>query len=395
MTHRSAKLTFWGARGSTPTPEHGRYGGNTPCLALTAPDGTHFILDCGTGLRSLGNHLTRWNTHHAMDAHILVTHYHWDHIQGIPFFHPFFEPQNTFHLYSFQSETLGRDSLRQALEGQLSGPYFPIDAKAMTAPRFFHEVGGKESWEIGTTRLSTEWLNHPQKCLGYRLDTTAGSIVYATDNEPGAAEFDRNLRKLAHQADLLIYDAQYSPEQLSSTRKGWGHSSWLEAVKVARDCKVRNLVLFHHDPESSDRMIDGYLSAARNEFAATWAATEGMSVKFSDRGVEVTLPSSRSGQRRRLRFSAVVMGQAEDGTDFEEKAVVRDLTFQGAYLCLKSRPRLQSEVRVVVEATGEGNRASALSFRGTVVHCDGAQEKSQNGIGVVFVEDGEQGPPRD
>jgi hypothetical protein len=191
------------------------------------------------------------------------------------------------------------------------------------------------------------------------------------------------------------YDAQYSPEQLSSTRKGWGHSSWLEAVKVARDCKARNLLLFHHDPESSDRTIDGYLSAARGEFPATWAATEAMTVKLSDRGVDLALPASRAGQRRRLRFAAVVAGQTEDGSDFQEKAVVRDLTFQGAYICLKSRPRLQSEVRVIVEAAGEGNQASALAFRGTVVHCDSGREKSQNGIGVVFVEDTEQGLPRD
>jgi phosphoribosyl 1,2-cyclic phosphodiesterase len=393
----SAKLAFWGVRGSTPTPEreNGRYGGNTPCVELTAPDGTSFILDCGTGLRSLGNRWGRSNGHHAVDAHILVTHYHWDHVQGIPFFHPFFEPQNSFYLYGFQSEHLGPNSLKQALEAQMASPYFPVNANSMTATRSFREVSGGDSWDVGTTRVTTAWLNHPQKCLGYRLDTTAGSIVYATDNEPGCAEFDRNLRKLAHEADVLIYDAQYSPEQLSSTRKGWGHSSWLEAVKVARDCKARNLVLFHHDPESSDRTLDGYLSAARGEFPATWAATEAMTVKFSDKMAEVTLPASRAGQRRRLRFGAVVVGQTEDGTDFEEKAVVRDLTFQGAYLCLKSKPRLQSEVRVMVEAAGEGNRASALSFRGTVVHCDSGWEKAQNGIGVVFVEETEQGMPRD
>jgi phosphoribosyl 1,2-cyclic phosphodiesterase len=397
MTHSAAKLVFWGVRGSTPTPEreNGRYGGNTPCVELTAPDGTHIILDCGTGLRVLGNRWAQSNGAGGGDSHILVTHYHWDHIQGIPFFHPFFEPQNHFHLYSFESRYLGPDSLRKALESQLTSPYFPVDANAMSAQRTFQEVNGGDSWQMGRVRVTCARLNHPQGCLGYRLETTAGSVVYATDNEPDGGEYDKNLRNLAQGADVLIYDAQYSPEQLASTRKGWGHSSWLEAVKIARECKVASLLLFHHDPDSSDRMIDGFLSAARQEFPATWAATEGMSVNLSERGVDVKLRESRVGLRRRLRFSAIVSGMDEDGRKFEEKAVVRDLSLLGAYLCLSSRPRLQSELRVVIEASGEGNRASAMAFRGTVVHCDLGREKTQNGVGVLFVEETESGHPRD
>jgi len=397
MTHTSAKLIFWGVRGSTPTPEreNGRYGGNTPCLELTAPDGISFILDCGTGLRALGNRWTRTNGGQSIGAHILVTHYHWDHIQGIPFFHPFFEPQNTFHFYSFESEYLGRNSLRQALESQLASPYFPVNVNTMTAPRCFREVSGGETWNVGTTRITAAWLNHPQKCLGYRLDTTAGSVVYATDNEPGVPEFDVNLRKLAKGADVLIYDAQYSPEQLASTRKGWGHSSWLEAVKVARDSGAANLILFHHDPESSDRTVDGYLSAARSEFPLTWAATEAMSIAVSKAGVSVALPSTRAGQRRQLRLAAVVSGQTEDGASFQESAEVRDLSFHGAYLCLKSKPRLQSEVRMLVDAGGQHSQPNALSFRGTVVHCDGHGKEAEHGIGVAFIEEAEPGPPRD
>jgi len=212
---------------------------------------------------------------------------------------------------------------------------------------------------------------------------------------PDGGEYDINLRRLAREADVLIYDAQYSPEQLASTRRGWGHSSWLEAVKIARECRVHNLLLFHHDPDSSDRTIDGFLSAARQEFPATWAATEGMCINLSDRGVEVKLRESRVGLRRRLRFTATVSGQDEDGKKFEEKAVVRDLSLLGAYLALTSRPRLQSELRVVIEAAGESNRATALSFRGTVVHCDLGREKTQNGVGVLFVEETESGLPRD
>jgi phosphoribosyl 1,2-cyclic phosphodiesterase len=397
MTHQVAKLVFWGVRGSTPTLERDtwRYGGNTPCLELTAPDGTNFILDCGTGLRMLGNHLTEKRRGMGIEAHILVTHYHWDHIQGIPFFHPFFESQNRFHFYSFQSKYLGPNSLEQVFAAQLASPYFPVDVTMMTAARDFREVADAESWEIHGTHITSRYLNHPQGCLGYRIDTTGGSIVYATDNEPGDHTCDQNLRQLAHGADVLIYDAQYSPEQLASDRKGWGHSSWLEGVKIAREAKVRNLILFHHDPDSPDKVVDGFLSAARQEFPATWAATEGMSINLSERGVAVDMKETRLGIRRRLRFTATVSGQTEDGRPFEEKATVRDISLQGAYLALHSRPRLQSEVRVVIEASSDPTISSVMTLRGTVVHFELGREKNQNGVGVVFVEDPDPGRPRD
>jgi phosphoribosyl 1,2-cyclic phosphodiesterase len=396
MTHNTAKLVFWGVRGSTPTLEREtwRYGGNTPCLELTAP-GAHFILDCGTGLRILGN---KWNETHqgqSLEAHILVTHYHWDHIQGIPFFHPFFEAQNKFRFYSFQSKYLGPNSLRQVLEQQLASPYFPVDASMMSAQRTFQEITGGDKFEVHGTKISTCWLNHPQGCLSYRLDTPGGSIVYATDNETGVPELDKNLKQFAHGADVFIYDAQYSPEQLASSRKGWGHSSWLEGVKIVREAKARNLILFHHDPDSRDKTVDGFLSAARQEFPATWAATEGMAITLSERGVSVELREARLGQRRRLRFGASVSGQTADGTPFEEKATVRDISLQGAYLALNHLPRLQSELRVVIEAAGDPTHSSVLSLRATVVHCDPGREKHLNGVGVVFIEEADAGTPRD
>ncbi len=407
MTNNTANLVFWGVRGSTPTLDRDtwRYGGNTPCVELTAPGGGHFILDCGTGLRMLGNRLRgqnggRWSEGHegGVEAHVLVTHYHWDHIQGIPFFHPFFEGQNCFHFCSFQSKYLGRNSLRQVLEAQLASPYFPVDVSTMKSKRSFRDVSGGEKWEVEGTEITAAWLNHPQGCLGYRLDTPVGSVVYATDNEPGVPEFDGNLRALAQGADVLIYDAQYSPEQLATSRKGWGHSSWLEGVKVARESNVSHLVLFHHDPDSSSRVVDGFLSAARQEFPMTWAAMEGMALTLSDHRVDVRLPESRLGPRRRLHFAATVSGQRDDGSAFEEKATVRDLSLQGAYLCLSSRPRLQSELRVEIETAGEQDGSSVLSLRASVVYCEAGRDKSGsggNGVGVVFVEDGGLEPPRD
>jgi phosphoribosyl 1,2-cyclic phosphodiesterase len=401
MTQNLTKVVFWGVRGSTPTVERDswRYGGNTSCVELTTPEGVRFIFDCGTGLRTLGNYLhalngrwTKWRGDAGMEAHVLVTHYHWDHIQGIPFFHPFFEAQNRFHFYSYESNYLGRNSLRQVLEAQLAKPYFPVDLSMMAAERSFREVGGGDRWDIEETHVRTAWLNHPQGCLGYRVDTAIGSVVYATDNEPGAPEFDENLRILAQGADVLIYDAQYSPEQLASTRKGWGHSCWLEGVKIARESKVKNLVLFHHDPDSSSATVDGFLSAARQEFASTWAAMEGMSITLNGRGANVVLPEGRLGQRRRLGFTALVSGCTEEGTPFEEKATVRDVSVQGAYLFLTKRPRLQSELRVVIQGTDD---QGAVSLRATVTHCETRGNKGQNGVGVFFIEDAEPEPPRD
>jgi phosphoribosyl 1,2-cyclic phosphodiesterase len=389
MSSTETTVVFWGVRGSTPAPHPSswRYGGNTPCVEVkTSPD-TRFILDCGTGLRLLGNRWEEKSTEHGIDAHILVTHYHWDHIQGIPFFHPFYQSQNRFHFYSFQSKYLGPESLSKALEAQVASPYFPVNLSMMTAAREFREISGGDQFEVNGTRVTARWLNHPQGCLGYRLDTPGGSIVYAPDNEPGVPEFDENLRQLAAGADVLICDAQFSPEQLATSRKGWGHSSWLECVKLARQAKAQNLFLFHHDPDSSDKMVDGYLLAAREEFKPSWAAMEGMTISLSEKGVDVALKDSRVGQRRRLRFSATISGIGEDGKSFEEKATVRDMSLHGAYLALTNRPALQSDVRVIIEASTADSHPSLLSLRGTVVYTEPATEKYKTGVGVLFVED--------
>jgi phosphoribosyl 1,2-cyclic phosphodiesterase len=216
-----------------------------------------------------------------IEAHIFVTHYHWDHIQGIPFFAPLYFTRNQFHFYGFRSEFLGQDSLRRVFEAQMSLPYFPVDLKAMSARRRFREISGGDSFELCGTRVTTRWLHHPQGCLGFRFETAAGTIVYATDNEPGEPEFDRNLRELAEGADILINDAQYTAEQFTAHR-GWGHSTWLEGVRLAKAAGVKNLILFHHDPDSSDQMVDGILREARSEFENCWAAAEGMVLSLED-----------------------------------------------------------------------------------------------------------------
>src|SRR5260221_2248807 len=288
MTAPIAKLSFWGVRGSTLTvdPTTWRYGGNVPCLELIAPDGTQFILDCGTGLRMLGNRgaspttspSTSPNTGSSSKAHIFVTHYHWDHIQGIPFFAPLYAENNEFHFYSFRSKFLGRDSLKQVFEAQMAVPYFPVDLSAMNAKRKFKERGGGDTFRIGENEITTARLNHPQGCLGFRIETSAGSVVYATDNEPGDPKLDQSLRELAAGADIFINDAQYTPEQLATTRKGWGHSSWLDGARVAKEVGAKTLVLVHHDPDSTDRKVETIFKHAGEEIDSLFYPSEGIGI---------------------------------------------------------------------------------------------------------------------
>jgi phosphoribosyl 1,2-cyclic phosphodiesterase len=389
MTAPIAKLSFWGVRGSTPTvdPATWRYGGNTPCLELIAPDGTQIILDCGTGLRMLGSRWVAPNGGKAAQTHILVTHYHWDHIQGVPFFSPLYVENNEFHFYSFRSKFLGRDSLKQVFEAQMALPYFPVDMSAMSAKRKFKEVEGGDSFKVGENKITTRWLNHPQGCLGFRIETPAGTVAYATDNEPGDAKLDESLRELAAGADIFINDAQFTPEQLKTTKKGWGHSSWLEGAKVARQAAAKTLVLFHHDPDSTDRMVDSILRQAREEFDSVFAASEGMVITLGAPGdsVQAHMPGTRTVLRREAQFRAKVSGVTEGGKDFEEETVVRDISLQGALLSLKHLPRLQSELLVTMEAPGSDGMQS-MKLRGYVVRIDAGGEKERRAVGVVFTD---------
>jgi phosphoribosyl 1,2-cyclic phosphodiesterase len=385
MPSNVAKISFWGVRGSTPTVDRAiwRYGGNTPCLELVTPDGSRIILDCGTGLRTLGN---CWAAaERQIDAQILVSHYHWDHIQGIPFFAPLYSPENKFHFYSFRSEFLGRDSLKRVFEAQMAHPYFPVDLSAMSAEREFTELAGGDSFRVGDTTVKTCWLNHPQGCLGFRIETPAGVIVYATDNEPGNREYDYHLRALAEGADIFINDAQYTPEQLAK-HKGWGHSSWLEGVRIAEAAGVRNLVLFHHDPDSSDRAVDEILRDARGRWESTWAAAEGMVMTLGEEQVDVSIPASRASLRRETHFRAQVSGFTQEGRAFQEETVIRDLSLHGALIYLDHTPKLQSELGVMLVNPNGSDQEKNLTLRGYVVRIEPGPEKDQVGVGIVFAD---------
>ena len=237
MTNPVAKLSFWGVRGSTATVDPATWRLWRKHALRRIDDAGRdcnwsWIVAPGCGIWARVGARIKNIRRVIHETHFLVTHYHWDHIQGIPFFTPLYSDQNEFHFYSFRSEFLGRDSLKQVFETQMAQPYFPVDLSAMNAKRRFQEVADGDAFYIGENRVSVRALNHPQGCLGFRIETAAGTVVYATDNEPGNPELDKSLRELAAGADIFINDAQYTPEQLAGAKRGWGHSSWKEGVKV-------------------------------------------------------------------------------------------------------------------------------------------------------------------
>ena len=272
------QIRFWGVRGSTPAPqpENMRYGGNTSCVEVRLGDQV-YVFDCGTGFRVLGQALRREFQERPVSAHVFVSHFHWDHIQGLPFFGPLYDnPQNHF---KFHCSSRTR-SLKQVFEEQMTSPFFPVGRNEMQARQDFYDLD-EGRIQLGEVSLQAAWLNHPQGCMGFRLESRDGVVVYATDNEPGHEVFDKNVRQLAAGADVLIYDAQYLPEEYEARRRGWGHSHWREAINVVMESGAKELVLFHHDPDHDDACIDKVVKEARNYYPRVRAAAEGTTIEVS------------------------------------------------------------------------------------------------------------------
>lgn len=263
------KIRFWGVRGSIPSPGAStvKYGGNTSCLQVEM-DGRNVIFDAGSGIRPLGLYLAK---NGMLRLHLFLSHVHWDHIQGFPFFLPALNPGNEIHIYGLENADA---SLGEILAGQMEGPHFPVSIRHMGSKIRFHDVkeGATTQIKDGPTVLATvkmSHLNHPNGVVGYRLSEkeTGRSLVFATDTEHYDDRIDSALVNLARNADLLIYDGQYTPEEYAGgkgipSHKTWGHSTWKAGIETALDAGVKRLIITHHDPAHSDGFIDNMVAAA-------------------------------------------------------------------------------------------------------------------------------------
>ncbi len=266
----SLDIAFWGVRGSTPTPIASNlgFGGNTSCFQIQSGRDS-IIIDAGSGIRELGRTLKG-----VRDIDIFLTHFHWDHILGIPFFAPLFLPNFTVTFHSFPTPS----EIQSRLHVQMSAPFFTLDFDQAAAKREFRDVS--QVFSKGALQVTAFPLNHPQGAVGYRVEAGARRIVIATDVEHGNAKLDKTLREYAEGADLLVYDAQYTPEEYEA-RRGWGHSHYAEAANVARDAGVKQLLLSHHDPTHTDTDMARIEQQARALFENTFAAREHQTISLS------------------------------------------------------------------------------------------------------------------
>lgn len=264
------KLRFWGVRGSIPTPvaENLGFGGNTACIELRTEQGI-VAIDAGTGARNLGVALEREFQNRTLALSLLLTHFHWDHIQGLPYFAPLYKASNNIAIYAGRPA----DEVRGLLTGQMATPYFPVQFDFVTSVSRFVELPAA-GIDIAGLRVRPFPLYHPQGATGFRIEWNGCAIVHACDTEHGDPVLDKTIREYSQNADLLIYDAQFTPNEYQ-TKKGWGHSTWEEAVRIARECKVKRLVLFHHDPGHDDTCLTEMERQARSQFENTDAAKEG------------------------------------------------------------------------------------------------------------------------
>ncbi len=249
------RVKFWGTRGSiaTPGPSTVRYGGNTTCVEVLLENDTRIVIDAGTGIRRLGESLMY--SPEDQPIHLFLTHSHWDHVQGFPFFRPAYDRSRSIRIYGFHQ---AYDKLREILTNQMESKYFPVDFSDLNARIEFIEITD-ETYEIAGTRISAIANNHPGTAHGFRITENNRSLVFLTDNElrpadPPTTAWPRFVEFCA-EANLLIHDAMYSDEELEA-RRGYGHSSYRQALDLAIESKVHTCVLFHHDPDHDDETVD-------------------------------------------------------------------------------------------------------------------------------------------
>lgn len=269
------RIRFWGVRGTVPTPGPAtvRYGGNTPCLDVLTSNQQTIILDAGTGIRLLGETLGL-EYPGGVEATILLSHTHWDHIQGLPFFKPLRSRRNRIKL-------IGPKRMNRRLEDivsrQFQEPYMPFAYRSLAATLDVLEVDAGEMITLDEQLIVTAVeLNHPGGCLGFRIQDQETVLAYLTDTGWYKGPFGANIMELVRDADLLIHDSFFTNPELAESFVDWGHSSWQEAVRLAEDANVKALGLFHYAPDATDDALDLMLEEARNVFSGTFLTREGM-----------------------------------------------------------------------------------------------------------------------
>lgn len=284
-------VTIWGCRGSLPSPGASklRYGGDTTCVEVRLDDGTLLVLDAGTGIREFGVS----GCSGVKAVHLLLTHLHMDHVEGFPFFSPLWSPDTELHIWGPPSPML---SLKERLAKYMSPPLFPIDLHDVPASTSFHDLPN-EPWTIGSATVLASAVEHPGPTVGYRIEENGRVFAFMPDHEPAAlGDFVNESPDwidgyaIAENADVLMHDAQYTDEEYS-TRRGWGHSSYADAVAYAQVTGARKLLLFHHDPTHDDSTLEdmqlgaGRLWEASDDPPALAAA--GMTIQLTDAAVSV------------------------------------------------------------------------------------------------------------
>jgi phosphoribosyl 1,2-cyclic phosphodiesterase len=271
------RVRFWGVRGSiaAPGPATARYGGNTSSIEVRCGDRL-VLLDGGTGLRYLGNALL---AEAPLDADLFFTHTHFDHVCGLPFFKPFFQPENSFRLWAGH---LGAGlTLHRVLREFMMAPLFPVPPDVFKAKIEYRDFKGGETPPLpGAPEITVRSapLNHPDGATGYRIEYSGKSVCYVTDTEHVPGKPDRNVLGLIDGADIVIYDCMYTDEEYARSYVGWGHSTWQEAVRLCKAARVKKLVVFHHDPDHDDDRMDAIGREVAAAMPGAVVAREGMTL---------------------------------------------------------------------------------------------------------------------